>query len=287
MENIYLVDAVFQAKTLIRSLPYLHGARWSAWLRFACTLFGMPLNNILYGLLPLRNGQNPINPGEIVILRLIMGEYGVKYLPILARSIRAVKNSGEFSPESFELLFWKDAIGKDTFSPECSLDEKRLVPLEPDTVAEEIAVLVTMKCWTLAFYVPLRFKLPPGEGRRGKGLAQFCPPAFFSNGRSIPWLLGNIRYMEPCNDSMFPVLEALDSKLSWVDMRYNESRRIALGGVMGDMKCSGTLDKQAAQRCVLGQYLGVGKNPLFGLGYWRIPELDKVRTITLEEGRCP
>lgn len=280
MENIYLIDAVFQAKKFIRSLPHLHAARWGAWLRFACSGLGMRLNDILYGLLPLRNGQNPVTPGEQISLRLITCESGVRHLARLAQSMRAIQR-GEFSPESFDLLFWKDAIGGGNFSPECSLDVTCLAPFGGEALAKEIAMLETQKSWTLAFHVPLRFKLPPAAGQRGKGVTQFCPPTFFADGRSLRYLFGHIRHLEDCDASMLSVVNVLESRLAWVDMRYNEFRQIALGGVMGHMKCGGAMNRETAQRCVFGQYLGVGKNPLFGLGYWRIPELDNVRTIAL------
>ena len=63
------------------------------------------------------------------------------------------------------------------------------------------------------------------------------------------------------------------------DMRYSREWQIALGVVVGEMRFGVPPDGTVAERLVRGQYLGAGRNARFGLGYWRIPELDAVRRI--------
>lgn len=61
--------------------------------------------------------------------------------------------------------------------------------------------------------------------------------------------------------------------LGWCDMRYGQLRHISLGGVVGELYFSTSPSLEAALRFVWGQYFGAGKNPRFGLGFWRIPEI--------------
>ncbi len=70
--------------------------------------------------------------------------------------------------------------------------------------------------------------------------------------------------------------------LQWDDMRCSREWQIALG-VVGEMRFDAPPGGLVAERLVLGQYLSAGKNSRFGLGCWRIPELNAVRRI----GRKP
>lgn len=270
--SIHLLDAVFRAKRGIKSLPPLHGARWSAWLRFACKNIGIALDAAVLGLLPLRNGQNPIAEGEIVALRLITDGNGLASLRPLMSAMASVSPRGEFSSHTLEFLFWKDVVGQQNFARDAPLEESEPVPLAIGSFGGEIEKLMGLNAFTLVFNTPLRLKLPPGSERKGGERMRFCQSDFFADGGAINYLCEKIRFLNPVGCP--GTLKLVGHNLRWYDMRYNESRHIALGGLMGKIACSGALDRETATRLVLGQYLGAGKNPLFGLGYWRIPEIS-------------
>lgn len=143
----------------------------------------------------------------------------------------------------------------------------------------EILLLQNLDSWRLDFFVPLRLKLPAWEKRQGHEVKTFCTAEFFNSPKALAYLASRIRFMESCsalddsNESLLP--ETCD--LAWNDMRYSESRQIALGGLTGHLSFRSLPNQELATRLVMGQYLGAGKNPLFGLGYWQIPELLETR----------
>lgn len=282
MDPIFIVDAIFRATRPIRSLPAFHGARWSAWLRFACGGANFRLNEIVLGLLPLRNGQQPIRMDETLALRLVLGGNGPDSLPALGRALGSTGVRGEFSRESMRLLCWKDAVGGAVFEPGGPVFPLR--PLSPETVGGEIRALRRLGSFTLRLSGPLRLKLPPGAARSGREIGMYCPAGFFSGRDAMAHLLAGIRLLGP-ERVVEDCPEVEWSRLAWEEMRYSRRRGIALGGVAGGIGCAGCPGDVAARRLVLGQYLGAGKNPLFGLGYWRIPELDGKRRIGMEERR--
>lgn len=278
--NICIVDAVFRAKTQIRSLPKFHAARWSAWLRFACKKYHFPLGNILLGLFPLRNGARPIQTNELVPLRLITSDICLTHLDSIVQIMTSMESCGNFSSETFDFVLWRDAIGGGHYALDAPLHD--IGRLSMQTVASEIAALAAAQLWTLHFYTPLRLKKPAGSGKSRSEIYNFCRPGFFSSSAAILHLCKKVRFLKDCGEwfdcnANLPAI--LSNELVWLDMRYNETRHIALGGIMGKIICAGPMDKAIAQRLVLGQYLGAGKNPLFGLGYWLIPEIGRARKI--------
>lgn len=277
MENIYILEAVFQAKRTIRSLPQWHGARWSAWFRFACKIIGRPLQDILLGLVPLRNGNRPVLQDEIIALRILLGDRGLPYLEALGRSLLTLDSHGEFSRATLELLFWRDVLSEKAYAPLHSPSQPE--PLTSAAFSAEILLLQNLDSWRLDFFVPLRLKLPAWEKRQGREVNAFCAAEFFNSHKAAAYLASKIRFIEDCppldNSAASLLPETCD--LAWKDMRYSESRQIALGGVAGHLSFRSPPNQELATRLVLGQYLGAGKNPLFGLGYWQIPELSENR----------
>lgn len=58
MDIIYIADLDFIAKREIKSLPQFHGARFSAFLRFACRKANIKLDECAHALLPLGVAQD-------------------------------------------------------------------------------------------------------------------------------------------------------------------------------------------------------------------------------------
>ncbi len=72
----------------------------------------------------------------------------------------------------------------------------------------------------------------------------------------------------------------VECNTEWADVRYSKTRQIPLGGIVGDIKYEGKLPSyELALRLVAGQYTGLGRNQRFGLGFYKIPELEIVRSI--------
>lgn len=197
IENFYLIDAVFQAKQQIRSLARWHAARWSAWLHYACAGLGARLNDILSGLLPLRNGQQQIYQGEIITLRLLIGDKGLPWLAGLAHSLMSHDVHGEFSSSSLELLFWRDATGDIAYPPYSPPFAP--LPFNQAILVGEIQYLSKLTVWSLHFFVPLRLKLPEGEKRLDRGAGYYCPAPFFSSPHALNYLCSMVCFIPSCD----------------------------------------------------------------------------------------
>jgi len=65
----------------------------------------------------------------------------------------------------------------------------------------------------------------------------------------------------------------------WLDISYGQDVMKTIGGVVGRIRVSGKPSLGVAERLVLGQYTGAGKNPVFGLGFYHIRELDGAKKI--------
>lgn len=271
-EKIFLAWICFRAVRDIRSLPPYHGARWSAWFRFACKHAGLEADSCFHGLLPLRNGQRPILRGEELTVRLLLDLGACKALPVLFASLAEMEPCGEFSCASLKAYSYK------------------VMALDEVAGIEDVAELCNCEKWQIHFDTPLRLPLPNPHKRRDPGPGMFCQADFFSpanSGQALSHLLGRVRFY-PDKEGTKPQIPAgtriVHSSLIWEDMRYNSQRGIALGGLTGFLECCGQPDRELARRLVWGQYAGAGKNARFGLGYWRIPE---IRTASQAASRDP
>lgn len=83
MDIICTADLIFTAKREIKSLPPYHGARFSAFLRYACKKTGIKLDDCAYAIHPFRCGIRHVHVGEHLMLRLLLTEYGKEKLPYL------------------------------------------------------------------------------------------------------------------------------------------------------------------------------------------------------------
>lgn len=255
-------------------MPPWHGARWSAWLRSAAKKSGLPLENWLLALKPLRSGAEPLRQGEKTALMLTLEDGWEKVLPTLLQTLDALPGEGEFSSANLapaSVLSWPDKTplwqaGQKKSFKGATFSETALVP--------KLAKLLTLQKWTLVFDSPLRLPLPPGHADRGRNQAQFAGPQFIANREGLARLLEKVRFFpEPSSSLCQNLSPEMDHKLALTDMRYNAKKKIALGGVAGSIGWSGTPDYETARRLLAGEYCGAGKNARFGLGFWHIAEL--------------
>lgn len=280
---MYLIDLEFRARRRIATLPQWHGARWSAWLRFASKAAGYSLDSIVSQILAFRNGLEPIVPGERLVLRIGVPAEGdaISALPDLLSALAHYSGEGQFTADSLEL-----AGARDVLSARILWENGYPCPILPVRFSErfvlpEISALLALPDWSIQFHAPLRLPLPQGHPERGDGQAKYSGPEHLVARGGLDNLLARIRF--PCKETSLPPLRlALNASwLRWDDMRYNESRKIALGGIVGVVSLRGKLEREHARRLVLGQYFGAGKNSRFGLGFWRIPELAGWRILTV------
>lgn len=271
MNGVYCVEMRFAARQAIRSLPPFHGARWSAWLRFACAYAGLCMENMIHALLPLRNGTSPVLPGECLTLRLLVPAAALPLLPLLVRAMLDMPPRGEFSGRSLQFAGFRDGIDGSSVQPE-ELTPHTVAPLSAECLARRIAAVRHGACRRLHFATPLRLTLPAGEKRATDGVRRFCDADFFRRGGALPHLLAHVRLLPPlvCGTE----LRVENMRLHWEDMRYSRERGVALGGLVGELDIAGRPDVETARRLVLGEYLGAGKNGRFGLGFWRLEMTD-------------
>lgn len=271
MSAIHCLDMRFEARRPIRSLPPFHGARWSAWLRFACAHAGLCMENMIPALLPLRNGTSPIMPGECLTLRLLVAAQNLPVLPRLVQVMLDMPPQGEFSGRSLQFAGFRDGIDGSPF-PAGESGPQSLLPMSAERLAQRIDAVRRGECRRLSFATPLRLTLPAGEKRAADGVRRFCDANFFRRDGALAHLLGHVRLLPPlvCGTD----LRVENMRLHWEDMRYNRERGVALGGLVGELDITGRPDAETAQRLVLGEYLGAGKNGRFGLGFWRLDVPD-------------
>lgn len=271
---MYLIDLEFDVVRKILSLPPWHGARWSAWLRVAARRAGYDLESIVAAIMPFRHGQAPILAPGALSLRLLLHPEGLFLLPGLLAALAQTGGSGEFSSDSLRFRRAIDAASGHVIWAEGRPTGAVVAEFSEGQVMPEILELVTLPVWTLRFQAPLR--LTSGPGQPGK----FMQPEALATRAGLAHLLSRVRFVEKTQPGE-PGVEPVAISLARDEMRYNAERQVALGGIAGEVVWRGTPDLNQARLLALGQYFGAGKNGRFGLGFWRIPELDCVRRVRI------
>lgn len=182
MDDVHCVDMRFEALRPIRSLPPFHGARWSAWLRFACAHAGLCADDMLHALLPLRNGSEPIRQGERLTLRLLIPSQALPVLPRLVRAMLDMPPRGEFSGRSLHFAGFQDGIDGSPVQPG-ELTPHTVAPLSAERLAERIEAVRRGGCRRLTFITPLRLTLPAGEKKNGGRRAPILRCGLFPAGK--------------------------------------------------------------------------------------------------------
>lgn len=284
MDIIYIADLDFIAKREIKSLPPFHGARFSAFLRFACSKANIKFDECAYALLPFRSGTRHIHIGEHLRLRLLLNEYGKEKLPYLCNAIFSTDEQGEFNSESLQLESVIDAVVNKivNFIPNKGFD---LTQFCFESLKRETEYLLNLDSFTLNFFTPLRLPLPPGvRVVNASDYEKLCKQDFFySFENALFHILNSLKHLGELAVDLSDIdklPEVVECNTEWADVRYSKTRQIPLGGIVGDIKYEGKLPSyELALRLVAGQYTGLGRNQRFGLGFYKIPELEIVRSI--------
>jgi CRISPR-associated endonuclease Cas1/group II intron reverse transcriptase/maturase len=87
--------------------------------------------------------------------------------------------------------------------------------------------------------------------------------------------------VEELNPEVNPSLRMIPVDLVWVDAGYkrNTDLKKGLGGIMGKVILKGSITPEIAEILIIGQYVGIGRNPNFGCGFYNIVETDPVKKV--------
>ena len=280
-EPFYLADCIFICRKKMKNLPELHGARWTAWLRYACKAAGLSWDDAFLGLYPFRSGRLPVMPSEQLRLRLILNDKGRHMLPALIKALTATNAGGNFNADTLNLKDVVDPLNGGCHivtAPDNSADCQAL---NDDILSDELKKAEALDCFTLSVTTPLRITLPAGmKHMKMKNMERFCNVAFFEScDTAVSHLLNCVHGFPRLSELV--AHHVIEHDLEWMELHYSYDRRISLGGVTGYLTFEGKLTDDEIRRLVYGQYLGTGKTLRFGLGFYRVAELDDVRSIPL------
>lgn len=286
MENIYFADLIFIAKQEIKSLPYFYGARFSAYLRFACKQADINFSDICSAILPFNSGTKPIELGDKLVLRLFLTDLGVDKFALLCEALKKTADTGYFSASSLMLSSVLDPIASSFIDTEKAY---RFEPFSLSAVDKEAEALLNLKGFTLDLYTPMRLPLPAGTRKVNAANKEvLCQEDFFYRYPfALLHMLNNLKKLGelPITLAQIEALpEAYDGCCEWFDIKYNQDAPKQLGGIIGKIKYTKSISsKDLALRLTAGQYLGLGRSQRFGLGFYKITELQRYRSIKLPD----
>jgi CRISPR-associated endonuclease Cas1 len=291
---IFLLEVRFQVTAPISNLPHYHGAQWSALFRFLLKPH-LPHHTSLSKagvmVLPIETGVLSYAPGDPLHLGLTVSEGP---LPAVFRALAGFNDSslgeGHFQPgRTVRLEGLGCRISGTTLPfPLPEAGQPPCLPLAREVVEEEIEALSLLDHFTLHFYTPLRLTRPKGSKQSGH---RYCDEPYFLGSKTsdpppLQHLLAKVR--ERMKERGLPQAtvsaagaddlpppagwSVSGGALHWLDLSYG-SRDTTFGGAVGRIRVCGKPDSETAALLVLGQYLGVGKNAVFGYGFYDIPEL--------------
>lgn len=280
-EPFFLADCIFICRKKMKNLPELHGARWTAWLRYACKEAGLSWDDAFLGLYAFRSGRLPVMPGEQLRLRLFLNDQGRQMLPNLVKALTTTNAGGNFNADTLSL---KDVV--DPLNGSCHIEpahdhSANCIAMNDNTLSAEISKAARLNRFTISITSPLRITLPAGmKHLKMKNKERFCTPAFFEScDIAVSHLLSSVHGFPRLTE--LTAHNVIKHDLDWMELHYSYDRRISLGGVTGCLTFEGKLSDDEIRRLVYGQYLGTGKTMRFGLGFYRVAELDDVRSIPL------
>ncbi|MDR1046134.1 MAG: hypothetical protein LBP33_13665 [Candidatus Adiutrix sp.] len=257
-------------------------------MRLAARTAGLVLDDVLLGLTPERLGASPWGAGETTRLRL-WAEPGRRL--DLARLVAVLAGpepvgTDEFVSGGSLALKGLDWPGRERGFPDAgaalaAFIAGRTAPpaLGLDFILPEVAALESLSAqpWRLEFTAPLRLTRSAGE----PGCGHYAGPFFFEDPAGLARFLDKLRWQGPAPAKPPAELRVAASRVDWRPFKYSRERQVTLGGLQGFLLLDGRPDFETACRLVLGQYLGVGKSPRFGCGFFRLPGLDLARSWPL------
>lgn len=274
----HLIALRFVVLRPINRLPHFHGPHWSALFRNVCNPLVVEngCSAPTVWVQPIETGILSYDVDATITLGLVVKADSAATLSTLelalSRFNETLVGRGHFQPGVTVRL--ESVISRDTGLPWSAENP----PLSMARLESEIDHLSNLESFTIETISPLRIPRPVGTK---KDEHRYCDADFFLSGdhdTACLRLLEKVR-----DDSIFSSVQTplavTGGALTWLDVSYGDPKGKTVGGVAGVLGISGRPDGEQARRLVLGQYLGVGKNAAFGLGFYHIPELDSVRKI--------
>jgi len=274
-----LLSFRFKILKPIGPLPFFPGARWKAFWSYSLKGGCLPedlridnLNDIQLGVLPLDVGLRRGQKGDVLTVLLNFRNSDrtrrlMKTLITHSRGFWETKGSiscGGRPQDTLELLHARCVFcGKDWRDEdpcECVLNEDFLKP--------QVDFLIRTDLWELHSMSPLFVKSPLSERSKGK---DYCDPELLMSKETQieAWkkIFSSFRHgLEEIEQGEFTQVV---SGWNWHRVQYQKKGSI-LHGVLGGSRFSSALSRCDALRLAAGQFLGVGKHPTFGLGYFRV-----------------
>lgn len=278
MTEYYNYILRFRTLSEINVLPFYHGMHWYAMFRHLYDFYlqsYFPLDEYQLWTLPTDSGIYHYKPDEFIYLSLTLPKsHNDMVLTLLSDFPNYTEaTEGHFQPN--------ETIQLEGFTNRCG---DLTVPLRPEELHQEIEQLLELDSFTLEFQSPFRVERPPQAKKMHN---QFYDADFFwhpidsENNDNFWFFFKKLRKqtLEPDGSK----LSISGKGLYWHDMDYGKQpskKRKQIGGTWGTLICKGRVEPNFAKALVLGQYLGIGKCPNFGFGFYQIPELEEVRRLT-------
>lgn len=266
--RLCLIELEFRTIDRIINLPFYHGIHWNALFREALKKHNLSelnlwVQSVETAVFEYRE-QEKLKVGITFPV-----EQALPFSKIL-QTLKDNKNfRGHFIPsKTVELIGANCRITGKPWRPEDT------EALSYKALLSEVEELLSLKEFTLLFYSPLRAKRPEGFKTEGH---TYLDHEFFTlteGSNLLEHLFSKVRLIDQKPE--LKELSVQNAHLLWLDIPYGEK---TLGGVVGAIKVRGKLNINQAKFLTLSQYLGIGKNPSFGFGFFTIAELESVKTI--------
>lgn len=283
LPSLHLLQLRFRAAAPIRGLPHYHGPQWNGMFNFILKPY-LPAGTTLAlaGLWvhPVETGVSEYKTGEPIHLGLTFPTGFAGPILRVLRDFNSLESPhGHFQPGN-TLILEEIAcrLSGQRFSPEV-LDDSLLAPLFSDLLTAELKALMEKEVFSLCFHAPLRMYRPKGFKKPGH---EYVDPEFLLGDKAThpdPMIhLLRSRGLSGWKVPESSGLTVCGGALTFLDNTYGDFKT-PIGGVMGLMRVSGRPLLPVAEALVAGQYLGLGKNAAFGLGFYHIPEIQQASAI--------
>jgi CRISPR-associated endonuclease Cas1 len=277
VESFHLLSFRFSVLAPIRRLPHFHGPQWMGLFRnlinFVGAADGIDSLSSSVWVQPIETGILSYDEGDTISLGLVVPSSGAQLLQDVLERFNAVTvGKGHFQTGITVKL--ESAISRLTAKQWSAADP----PLSLEDLTPEIERLCQLDTFSIETLSPLR--IPRPEGLKGEQ-HRYCDAEYFLSGtteKPFARFLEKVRggHAVSANSDLL----ITGGAMTWLDVSYGDARGKTVGGVTGILTVSGRPSRGEAECLVWGQYVGVGKNAAFGLGFYRIPQLETALRIT-------
>ncbi|MDR2443352.1 MAG: hypothetical protein LBE31_07520 [Deltaproteobacteria bacterium] len=292
-----LMDLEFRVLKPIKSLPPWPGARWNALFRLVAKSQSIDPEEAFEALIPEGWCQSPWRADDSIMVRLVADSQKKRTTESFLEALKESHQIGEGEfvlGRSLELVSMSipylgdeeessdsTASSQDDPSQENPYQEDPWPPLDENLFRSEIEALENIDSpWRLVLTSPLRIVRPANA----PGFSEYSGEEYFGWPKAMEHMITRIRLPETKSEaSPSPngnPLNIMSTQTTWRDLAYSRERQMRLGGLTGTILIDGWPDSNQARRLVWGQYLGMGKNARFGFGFYRIPALDSIRSLS-------